>query len=117
MIKATPAFGTEPCEKDNWRNRILLSVGKKSWHLSRKEAQLLSDQLTQVLEASEPEVFGGSFIHDGSDCFLHQADGTKVPLLHLDYTAQETQGQTVEVCGRLQPDKGIYVISWSIKES
>ncbi len=116
MIKATPAFGTEPWEKDNWRNRILLRIGKKSWHLSREEAGRVSRQLLKALEDSKPEVFTGTFIKDGMNCFLDRGDGEQIAVVHRDWTWLAAEGKTVEVTGRLKADKGIYVIKWSEPE-
>ncbi len=47
MIKATRA--KESRQRDEKRQRILLTVGERSWHLSQQEAKVLSAQLQKLI--------------------------------------------------------------------
>ncbi len=47
MIKATRA--KESRQRDEKRQRILLTVGESCWHLSQNEAKVLSAQLQKLI--------------------------------------------------------------------
>ena len=109
MITATEAFGTEPCEKDEWRNRILLSVGEMSWHITRAEAEELARQLVATLEASEADVFEGVLRMDRGRFFLETEGGERTRLLPRDWSIRKHVDEKIRVKGREKPDHGIYV--------
>ncbi len=101
MIKAEPAFGSEPWEKDEWRNRILLSVGDRSWHLSREEAAKLSADLTTALKESEYETFDGLLETEGSNFYLVPDGGERVQIAPRDWSLMKQKGSRIQVVGRL----------------
>ena len=102
MIKAVPAFTTEPWEKDIVRNRVLLSIGKMSWHLTRAEAAALSEALTAALAASEYQTYEGVVSTDRSDIILTQDDGT--PLRVMDYSLMQAKEKRVKALGVVVDD-------------
>lgn len=52
MITVTSAITTETRERDQLRNRILISIGQTEYHLTRAEAEKLAGDLSAVLLAS-----------------------------------------------------------------
>ena len=109
MITATEAFGSEPCEKDEWRNRILLSVGKMHWHISRKEAKALAQQLEAALKSSEPDVFEGILHQEHGRFFLENETGVRTNLHPRDWSIARHEGKKVRVIGREKESAGIYL--------
>ena len=58
MIEVTSAIPTEKRERDQLRNRVLLTIGTAKYHLTRVEAEKLSGDLSAVLATThkdEPE--------------------------------------------------------------
>lgn len=103
MIKAEPACATEPWEKDIVRNRILLSVGKMSWHLTREEASALSEALAAALVASEYQTYEGVVSTERSTIFLNQDDGTQLKVV-MDYSLMQAKEKRVKALGVVVDD-------------
>lgn len=103
MIKAEPAFATEPWEKDIVRNRVLLSVGEMSWHLTREEAEALSVSLSNALSTSEYQSYEGVISTDRSKIFLNQDDGTQLRVV-LDNSLMRVKEKRVRGTGVVVDD-------------
>jgi len=114
MIKATPAFGDEPWSKDNWRNRILLTVGERSWHLTREEAEDLSNALMTALEQSAFETFNGVVQREGEKVYLVDADDSRERIWLRDWQISNEQGKRVQIIGRHLEGGGIFLKEWSL---
>ena len=99
MIKAEPAAGTEPWGKDIQRNRILLVVGERSWHLSREEAERLSADLLQALNDSEYATFEGVVCCEGSKIFLEIDEGSRLLVYPSDWSIRKQQGRRAQIVG------------------
>lgn len=55
MITVTSAVATETRERDQLRNRILLTIGQAKYHLTRAEAEALAEGLRDVLTATHKD--------------------------------------------------------------
>ena len=53
MIEVSKA--SEKRERDVGRDRILLSIGERSWHLDRQEAEDLCTDLRRVLDGTQSD--------------------------------------------------------------
>ena len=71
MIRVTPAVFTESRDRDKPRGRLLLKMGEKSWHLSRREAEELVRSVTEALgRLDAPDQFTGILRKEGWNSFF-----------------------------------------------
>jgi hypothetical protein len=103
MIKVAPASGTEPWQKDIVRNRVLLSVGKMKWHLTREEAVALAANLSKALAESEYQTYEGVVSTERRNIFLNGDDGTQLQVV-MDYSLMEAKEKRVRVLGVVADD-------------
>ena len=51
MIQASFSDGKFERDRDHKRNRMLLEIGDKKYHLTQQEAQILKDEIEEYLQA------------------------------------------------------------------
>ena len=99
MIEVGSAITSEERERDEPRNRILLTLGKKKFRLSRVEAVKLVQDLQKILKNTECVALDGVLIIDGRDASIVTKDDEKYKLRFLDYRLYQMHEERVRLSG------------------
>jgi hypothetical protein len=106
----------ELCRTNNWSLHELKQEASLRWHMSRKEALALSDNLKDVLASSEPKVLEGTFRVESRVGYLTDGNGETICIGPCNGRAWQlysgTEEQRVVLKGRYKDDGSFYLMDW-----